>query len=362
MLESLYHTHCQGAVHVAFSRGFKYNKNMTGRIYELVKELNQFDQYFPEGMKGQSFWHYTSADGLKGILTADAIRLWFTRSDCLNDASEGGEIFALYDQVRREWCGAHPEQAAFAEVLRGIDIPKERYLLFYDQDHLLDAQPMASDAYICSFSFAGDSLDMWRYYSKGIDGYALQFDPRLFREINDSYLASPADASICHLYLFPVIYDEAQKEQVLRDKIDLCCRLYQEIQAMDAEPAGYIRVVMHTLLNSLRYCFKHPCFASENEIRAVIHLPKEVARSVDGNIESVDGKEPFVSGKMVLKHRGEGGEIPYLELSLDGRDMLQRVRLSPFIKRENAVPEAAAFLQAAGYSVPVEQSDLPVRF
>lgn len=349
---------------------------MTGRIYELVKELNQFDQYFPEGLKGQSFWHYTSADGLKGILTADGIRFWFTRSDCLNDASEGGEIFDLYDKVRNEWCGAHPEQDAFADVLRGIDIPKERYLLFYDQDHLLDAQPTASDAYICSFSFAGDSLDMWRYYSKGIDGYALQFDPRLFREINDSYLASPANASICHLYLFPVIYDDAQKEQVLRDKIDLCCRLYQEIRAMDTDPTIYVRTVMHTLLNSLQYCFKHSCFASENEIRAVIYLPREAEEFMHENTECVGGKKEsangkaesvsrnaeIVNGKMVMKHRGEEGNIPYLELSLDERDMLQRVRLSPFIKRENAVSETTEYLQSAGYDVPVEQSDLPVRF
>lgn len=147
---------------------------MIENVYELVRELNRFDQYFPEGMKDISFWHYTSADGLKGILTADGIRFWFTRSDCLNDESEGSGIFGVYEKKRNDWCDAHPEQADFADVQCSIDIPQERYLLFYSQDHLLDAQPTESDAYICSLSFSGDSLDMWRYYSKGIDGYALE--------------------------------------------------------------------------------------------------------------------------------------------------------------------------------------------
>ena len=102
---------------------------MIENVYELVRELNRFDQYFPEGMKDISFWHYTSADGLKGILTADGIRFWFTRSDCLNDESEGSGIFGVYEKIRNDWCDAHPEQADFADVQCSIDIPQERNML-----------------------------------------------------------------------------------------------------------------------------------------------------------------------------------------------------------------------------------------
>lgn len=49
-------------------------------------------------------WHYTSADGLVGIIRDDPtehgrLHFWFTRSDCLNDTSEGTHIMDLYLQI-----------------------------------------------------------------------------------------------------------------------------------------------------------------------------------------------------------------------------------------------------------------------
>ena len=52
-------------------------------------------------------WHYTSADGLLGIIRNEPneigkLHFWFTRSDCLNDTSEGTHILLLFREVCSE--------------------------------------------------------------------------------------------------------------------------------------------------------------------------------------------------------------------------------------------------------------------
>jgi hypothetical protein len=49
--------------------------------------------------KHNTVYHYTSPDGLLGILNEDGIRLWFSKYDCLNDASEGQEIVKYYQSA-----------------------------------------------------------------------------------------------------------------------------------------------------------------------------------------------------------------------------------------------------------------------
>ena len=91
-------------------------------FYDLYKKysFNDNDNLF------QPIWHYTSVDGLTGIIQDNKneynkLHFWFTRSDCLYDTSEGSN--------------------------------KE------------------------------DSLDMWRYYAKDNGGYGLKLTPFIF----DSY-------------------------------------------------------------------------------------------------------------------------------------------------------------------------------
>ena len=76
-------------------------------------------------------WHYTSADGLLGILRNEKsehgkLHFWFTRSDCLNDTSEGTHILFLFRQVY------HPTYCP---------LPYHRLLPYLSRQHRTNRRP-----------------------------------------------------------------------------------------------------------------------------------------------------------------------------------------------------------------------------
>ena len=140
-------------------------------------------------------WHYTSVDGLMGIIRNEKtehgkMHFWFTRSDCLNDTSEGEHILNLFKEVCSALLNEKEINQSFYECIKDATIPNSQFINFpvpADDDithaSFIDCPPC--HAYICSFSLREDSLDMWRYYSKGNGGYGLKCYPFLFDKLKD---------------------------------------------------------------------------------------------------------------------------------------------------------------------------------
>ena len=66
-------------------------------------------------------WHYTNADGLCGIIRnrpdeLGKLHFWFTRSDCLNDTSEGIHILSTYQKVCTDLLNEGRIDAEFQQV------------------------------------------------------------------------------------------------------------------------------------------------------------------------------------------------------------------------------------------------------
>lgn len=106
-------------------------------------------------------YHYTSPDGMKGILENKTIR--FSDRYFLNDSSEGTYIMDLCIKNIEILVPNHDKFKY--ELLKRCGERKEK--------------PQRDDFYVhqCSFSKYEDSLALWNYYTKGnnIQGYNLCF-------------------------------------------------------------------------------------------------------------------------------------------------------------------------------------------
>ena len=74
---------------------------MFTQLHDNCFQMTLLDDYMPQEHEGD-IYHYTSPDGLMSMLFSDrdALTLWASRFDCLNDFSEG----TLAEQVYGEVC------------------------------------------------------------------------------------------------------------------------------------------------------------------------------------------------------------------------------------------------------------------
>jgi hypothetical protein len=112
-------------------------------------------------------YHYTSMDGLLGIVNSGRIRATDIRY--LNDESESKQIWnALRGRLQQRLAGTSgPELANAREILDAIE---NRH-----------ASGVFIDVFVASFSELGDSLSQWRAYSSGGIGFSIGFDPSALR-------------------------------------------------------------------------------------------------------------------------------------------------------------------------------------
>lgn len=323
--------------------------NSNDRITELILRI---EKDYPDGvgnntMKPISLWHYTSLDGLKGIIQKNKLKFWFTRSDCLNDIKEGNEAFLVFKEIREQWKNDDKVDKEFVELLDQIEMSGKKVLFLRENQDEINVKLSEYDAYICSFSKKDDLLEMWRYYSKGKGGYSLQFDKALFDEIKNNFLYGDGTTQT-YPDVYNVIYNKKKQKELFEEKIRACHDLFLFSKDSNIVNKQYIKQTIETILNKYRFRFKNQCFSNEQEIRAVICLPKGYSDT---------------NNHIMLKYR-ESHEImiPYLELSISNNDLLKQIKISPFIKNDVAVETTSLYLNSMGYDAKVKQSTLPVRF
>tara|TARA_R110001592_G_scaffold237306_14_gene496531 strand:+ start:86810 stop:87652 length:843 start_codon:yes stop_codon:yes gene_type:complete len=133
-------------------------------------------------------YHYTSGEGLFGILNSSKLRL--TNQNFLNDPSEI----------------SYANQLILETLKENKEINDIHSSLF--NESALNTMIAPFDLYIASFSKNPDSLDMWNYYSKG-NGYCIEF------ELNE-FLKNNISIENLSLQTFDIIYN--QEEQIEKIK------------------------------------------------------------------------------------------------------------------------------------------------
>ena len=248
------------------------------------KDLYQKHCYNEMHTEFLNLWHYTSADGLVGIIRNEPdeygnLHFWFTRSDCLNDTSEGNHILRLFSKVCSELLQQKGISQSFYEVIHKAEIPDSQFVNFpippreeFVHESVLDCVPC--HAFICSFSLKEDSLDMWRYYSKGNGGYGLKCYSLLFEKYKEyEYSDYQEEAIFSLIKSYKVIYKDSEKLQILKDIIVDAFSAYQNSDQSENDKNQAAKGFIQYALKTFQFQFKHECYSSEQEYRFVFYLP-----------------------------------------------------------------------------------------
>lgn len=334
---------------------------MNKKTYIDFKDLYGMD-YFEENIDAFSpIWHYTSVGGLTGIIKNEKkeygkLHFWFTRSDCLNDPSEGEHILKLFKKVCSDLLKEGTIKPSFYESIKCETISKNQTVIFPipNEEENISASFITTvpcDAYICSFSFEEDSLDMWRYYSKGNGGYGLEFSQELFDELKQyafSFFSNNATFSM--IRSFKVIYEDETKENILRNIIKNTFDAYENSKLTKEQKDIQSKQFVEYALKIFQFQFKDKCYKSEKEFRFVFYRPLKKPENLKNELPDI-------------KYREQNGiPVPYIEIPVpNDKNCLQSILISPFVDVKNSENVVSYYLSQCGFTCKVTKSTLPVR-
>lgn len=298
------------------------NKELANNLYHTLKRLPNE----PNGI----IYHYTPADKFIYIV-GEKLILKFTRYDCLSDYTEGQEINSIFVKVCKELLASKIIPQQFYDYINNttakneITIQADEYLKFYN---IPTSYTIEADPYLCCFTNDSDSLPMWNYYLKNekYQGYALGFYIEDMKPINTNF----------KINIYEVIYDYSKKNEKLRRYIE---EVYLDTSLDYEKKLNHIT----KFLSNYRMLFKNPAFKCENEIRAIVLIPKNQTEKIEYEMRNGTIK-PFV-------------KIEFEKIAL------QHIVLSPALNNELGEKIMSEYLKKMGYSVvDIESSTIPIRY
>ncbi|WP_162991244.1 DUF2971 domain-containing protein [Biomaibacter acetigenes] len=229
-----------------------------------------------------TLYHYTTPEGLLGILSSDSIR--FSNVKFLNDESELVHARQIISYIINKKKNDYKDEL-FVDILN-------RVFNFYDG---------IFDPYIACFSENGDLLSQWRGYAAGGMGYSIGFKGK---EIGSYF----------DVLLRKVEYDLDKQINIITETLDGMYSLFINIK--DSDETVEKNDLIEQFVISLAYqfadymlWFKHPTFSEEKEWRAIRFHHSYLWDSVD--YSSLEFK--IITGRVVpymtLKASGSNGNI-----------------------------------------------------
>lgn len=206
-------------------------------------------------------YHYTSAEGLLGIVSNNVLRA----SDALymNDASE------------LEYAKALIQEVVEAKLIAGCTDRGHEFLTRCARDNfsiLAMLQP-----YLACFCQNGDLLSQWRAYAGRGGGYAIGFDAGPLGRPSLS-LTGTTDAT-----LLSVEYARPTQRSLIEERVDSICRALDECSdenpTVDMIPVACM--LFRETLADLVWSFKHAAFQEEREWRLVCLRDRRFAGQFD---------------------------------------------------------------------------------
>jgi DUF2971 family protein len=262
-------------------------------------------------------YHYTTQVGLLGILESQCI--WATQIQFMNDATEFREAIeavkmALHSRFPdRRFDDTSPETA--------------RLDALFDQLFAVECK----DVFVLSLTEEGDQLSQWRAYSGSHSGFAIGFDVATLCKVASEHGFS----------LDRCIYDPLAHQLLAETLVDNGFLWLSHSARMTRRRC---REFGRALLNFTPLA-KHYTFEEEREWRLV--STSHLATSAETG---------FRAGPSMI--------IPYYKLPLharDGSSVLSSVTVGPTPHSPLSVKSVQALTSARGFSVPISESQIPLR-
>jgi len=288
---------------------------------------NAFQEKSSSKKAPAALYHYTSLDGLRGIL--DNTSFWASRIEYLNDKLEMKHGATILERCLNEYNGRHltvTQQKLLFMIQKLI-----ADFLNNDRHHVPTGMvPLTPyEYYTVSFSSGGDSLPQWRAYGD----VALGFEPR--------QLSNSATNLENQLFgVLPVVYHEPDQESICRNILSFLMNSLK-----DTDPRNELILIPSIQgFVTMLLLLKHKAFATENEWR-FIAMRKHGVESVAVNFRS--------TSKILL---------PYIEVELPNGLPLIDVKVGPCDEMDYRTQSIRNFLYYKNYNPAiVTQSALPFR-
>jgi hypothetical protein len=209
----------------------------------------------------RSVFHYTSSQGLIGILESKRLRA--SEASSLNDLAE---IRQGWDSIR-EWLKNQPKSNA-------VDLLS---------DFAADPMKGKHEVFVLSGSTAADDANQWRLYADGGTGYAIELDGSIQLAVVTDVPAAPSTPRFSYLRTFDiasitpwlqVLYSEPEIEAALGQLVAAVESRSRSIESDDdAEGRDFhyegLRDDSYEALATVAHLIKAPGFSGENEVRVV---------------------------------------------------------------------------------------------
>lgn len=283
-------------------------------------------------------YHYTNAEGLKGILTTGEI--WATHAFYLNDPREVSYGHGIL-------------KGAIATFGRLISTPKHYTFLrkcFESFEKQMSQEGDLPAAYFASFSTEADDLSQYRAYSDGGAGYCLGFATAELVE----NAGQPTHGAGSLFTLEVMDYSEPRQETAMEgifiEGWNRASEIVDQLDGPDPEEI-YRRIAEICVYVAFRLCiyFKQPGFQSEGEQR-IVPTPFGPPGALPLN--------PFMDSRIC-----DGLFVPYLKIPIadkNGKTSLKEIYIGPklpFERAHSALLKLDVFQQVEkGGSVEIKRS------
>ena len=245
-----------------------------------------------------AIFHYTSPEGLKGVLESG--KIWFSNSRFLNDSSENNYIYTLFPK----YPDTYQEELLDENFFKLINKISNSYIV-NDYCVIDDDCWWSEDVYIASFSKDKDNLELWNYYTKNQNsiGYNIgfatmpfDFDTDLFRFIHGE-----------------VIYDTRRQKEFVKNillEFNGLYKFYRNALTKNREEKRMFVINLISIMELHNIFFKPKAYSGEQEYRCAIYDIN--------NYKVMQPKTRIVNGLL----------LPYFEIEFE-KELLNTTRISP---------------------------------
>lgn len=297
-------------------------------------------------------YHYTTADGLKGIIEKN--ELWATAAYFLNDSTEIIYGYGVIKQVLDDWLAKNPRPE------RSVTLGLTQQLRTWFAEHLLKRTVIAP-IYLACFCEDDNLLSQWRTYGQS-SGYSLGFTVPADVFKGQGFKPEP---NIYTSKWVKIEYDRNEQEKKCRGILERLLAIFDDpatdwaMASIGDNPlvghSKILRAIAGILLEEI-VSFKNEAFKVEKEWRVVVRQRELTKQGTDDG-----GKTPIT----VHFRSSEGMLVPYVKLiPTDPAKKLpiESIRSGPTLDKATASMAISMLLHKNGFSnVRVQGSDIPVR-
>jgi hypothetical protein len=299
------------------------------------------DKLLPDDILGKDLYHYTSADGLLGILGNKVIRC--SHVFYLNDIEENLNGWDFFFQVLDSYQHERESSEQFKSAVQNL----------FSHHKKLDYEELSNQvfhnmhekrvySFIFSLSLIDDDLNQWRSYAEEPFGFSLRFNfDRTFWE-QQPLFRNGQNSSIL---LRQCVYDPKEKERKITQLLD---HHFEEFSK------GKNKWEDDLFFNALTLSlfFKNEKFVAEDECRLVITTALENSHTIEGAAVS-----------LLNMRKGKSYLVPFVELMCQP-SCIKQITIGPSPFKNHSLSSLIMLrnsLRAELGHIDIKHSEVPYR-